>query len=134
MTENMNAWREPLEPDMFTEMWQQQKDFMLLLQEKRGQVKFPVDMETKAGQRIVKEYLHECVEESFEAFQALKYSKSHRNTEIKGFDRKHFLEECVDAQHYLWESVIFAGFMPEEFYDAYMKKGFVNFERISSGY
>lgn len=122
------------EPDMLREMWEQQRDFMLLLQEKRGQVKFPIDMETKAGQRVVKEYLHECVEECFEAIQALKNSKSHRNTEIKGFDRKHFLEECVDALHYLNESMIFADFTPEEVYDAYMKKGFINCARINSDY
>jgi hypothetical protein len=119
---------------MLNEMWQQQKDFMLLLQEKRGQVKFPVDMETKAGQRVVKQYLHECAEEIFEAIAALSDAKAHRKTVVGKLDRAHLLEEMCDAQHYLLESVIFAGFTPEEFYDAYMKKGFINCARINSDY
>ena len=120
--------------DRLIQMWNQQKDFMNLLVEKRGFPKFPVDIESKDGQKFLRGLTHECMGELFEANQELKNSKNHRITESNQFDRAAYLEELVDSLHYFFEIVIASGISPEEMFDAYISKGEKNEKRILNGY
>ena len=115
-------------------MWQQQHDFMRLLQQKRGFPEFPVDISSKDGQRFLKGITHDCMDELFEANQHLKNSKNHRATEVRDVDRPAYVEELVDALHYFFEIAISSGISLDELYDAYLKKGEINESRIKNGY
>lgn len=145
--EELNSWLQPcLEkpPEQrdkitqsclsFNEMWDQQEKFMKLLHEKRGLPEFPVDLSTKQGQRIVKEYVQDAVSELFEALFELKNVKTHRKTEIHEIDREHFLEEITDSLHYILEVAIYAGFTADELHQMYLQKGVINENRINNGY
>jgi len=120
--------------DKLHEMWMQQKDFMLLLQQYRNFPQFPVDPAGKPGQKILKGITHECMHELFEANLLLKNSKEHRATDVKDFDREGYVEELVDALHYFFEIAILSGICPDELYSAYIKKGEINVDRIKNGY
>lgn len=120
--------------DKLQQMWDQQFSFMKLLQDKRGFPSFPVDMKSKTGQKFLKSITHECMGELFEANQELKNSKGHRATEISEIDRDAYIEELVDSLHFFFEIVIASGVSLDELYDAYMKKGEINFQRIENGY
>ena len=120
--------------DKLFQMWQQQESFMKLLQEKRGFPSFPVDPTSKLGQKFLKGITHECMHELFEANQALKNSKDHRATDVKEFDKEHYVEELVDALHYFFEIAILSGISMQELHEAYLKKGQINIDRIESGY
>jgi len=120
--------------DRLLKMWEQQKDFMLLLQKKRGFPEFPVDINSKSGQKFLKSVTYECMGELFEANQELKNSKGHRATEVPEIDREAYVEELADSLHYFFEIVIASGVSLDEIYDLYMKKGEVNVKRIEGGY
>jgi hypothetical protein len=120
--------------DRFSEMWQQQRKFMDLLKEKREFPSYPVDTSTKSGQKILKSITHECMHELFEANLLLKNSKDHRIADLKEFDRESYVEELCDALHYFFEIAILSGISPDEFFDAYIKKGKINVERVEKGY
>lgn len=120
--------------DKLEEMWQQQQSFMELLQKERNFPPFPVDTDSKDGQKILKNITHECMHELFESNSILKNAKAHRATDVKGFDRDSYVEELCDALHYFFEIAILSGISTQELYDMYMKKGLINFERIKKGY
>lgn len=120
--------------DKLQEMWEQQQKFMELLQSHREFPKFPVDMKSKPGQKFLKGITHECMHELFEANLLLKNSKDHRATDVSEFNREEYVEELVDALHYFIEIAICSGVSMEELYEAYMKKGQTNINRIVSGY
>lgn len=120
--------------DRLKQMFDQQDAFMRLLQEKRKFPDYPVDITSKDGQRIIKEYSHECMHELFEAIHMLRNSKSHRATDVREFDRAKYLEELVDAMHYFLEVCILSGVTPDELHEAYIGKGETNITRIVSGY
>jgi predicted house-cleaning noncanonical NTP pyrophosphatase (MazG superfamily) len=120
--------------DNWDAMWEQQERFMRLLQAERGFPSFPVDIEAKAGQRIIKEMAYECVQELIEAIQLLKNSKSHRLTDVPEINRAHYLEEIADVFHYLIEVAILSGLSREEVLNAYLTKGEKNATRINEGY
>lgn len=120
--------------DKLQNMWSQQLDFMKLLQEKRGFPDFPVDIQTKNGQKFLKGITYECMGELFEANQELKNSKQHRATEVVDLNKDAYLEELIDSLHFFFEIVIASGISIDEMYEAYMKKGIKNIHRIESGY
>lgn len=120
--------------DSFDEMWEQQYDFMRLLQEKRGFPQFPVDISSKSGQKLLEDISFHTMKELFEAGQHLKNSKSHRITEITDVDQDAYLEELVDVLHLYFEICIAAGITPERLKKAYIAKGEVNKARIEGGY
>jgi len=120
--------------DKLTMMWEQQRNFMELLRQKRNFPAFPADLSTKDGQKLVKDMGHECMHELFEALHLLRDSKSHRQTIVGEFDRDSFLEELSDALHYFYEICILSGVSMDELFEMYMKKGEKNFTRICSGY
>lgn len=115
-------------------MWDQQESFMRLLQKYRSFPDFPVDLSSKSGQKFIKGLMHECMDELHESLQHLKNSKDHRATEVAGFDRDEFVEELCDSLHYFMEIAIASGVEIEELFDAYIKKGKINEERIIKGY
>lgn len=123
-----------MEEDRWDAMFQQQLQFMKLLQEKRNFPNFPLDLKKKENQKLLKEISHDCMHELFEAVHLLKNSKSHRLTEINDFDRMAFLEELADAAHFLIEIFILLGVSPKEAFFAFMKKGTINVARIEGGY
>lgn len=114
-------------------MWAQQEEFMRLLQEKRGFPKFPVNLSSKEGQKLLKNISYECGDELHEARQHLK-QKDHRISDVGNVDREKYVEELADSLHYLLEIVIASGISLEEFYDMYMQKGYVNTSRIEGDY
>jgi len=120
--------------DKLQSMWDQQHQFMKLLQKTRNFPEFPVDVSSKQGQKFLKGITHECMHELFEANMILKNSKDHRATDVSEFDRDSYVEELVDALHYFFEIAITSGVTMEELYTAYMKKGDVFFSRIENGY
>ena len=120
--------------DMLNQMFSQQREFMNLLKEKRNFPNFPVDLSTKQGQKFVKSISHECMHELFESVQLLSDSKDHKNSLSGDFNKEKFLEELADVTHYLIEIFILTGISPEQIYEAYMKKGEINNDRINNGY
>lgn len=120
--------------DQLKQMWQQQHEFMRLLQQKRGFPDFPTDITSKKGQQFLKDIRNHLMEELFEAGQHLKNSKSHRITELPEVDREAYKEELVDALHLYFELVIASGVSLDELFKAYMGKGETNTLRILSGY
>jgi hypothetical protein len=120
--------------DMLNQMFSQQREFMNLLKEKRNFPEFPVDLSTKQGQKFVKSISHECMHELFESVQLLSDSKDHKNSLSGDFNKEKFLEELADVTHYLIEIFILTGISPEQIYEAYMKKGEINNDRINNGY
>lgn len=120
--------------DRLIEMFVQQDAFMRLLQERRTFPDYPVDITSKDGQRVIKEYSHECMHELFEAIHMLRNSKSHRATDVREFDRAKYIEELVDAMHYFVEICLLSGVTPDELHKAYIEKGETNTSRIVNGY
>lgn len=120
--------------DRLQEMWNDQREFMELLREKRGFPDFPVSLSEKGGQKFLKGITHECMHELFEANLLLKNSKEHRATLVNDFDRESYIEEISDALHYMFEILIASGITLEEFYSKYMQKGEINKKRIAQGY
>lgn len=120
--------------DRLKEMWQQQLDFMRLLQRERGFPDFPVDISDKKGQKHLKDIQHHIMDELFEASQHLKNAKSHRATLVPEVDRESYKEELVDALHLYIELVIASGISLDELVEAYMNKGVINEQRIKGGY
>lgn len=119
--------------DRLKEMFAQQESFMRLLQETRGFPDFPVDLASKAGQKLLKNISYECADELHEARQHLK-NKDHRATLINQIDRQEYVEELVDALHYFFEIVLASGISEDELFEAYIEKGRINEERIKNGY
>lgn len=119
--------------DKLAKMMEQQEKFMRLLQEKRGFPSFPVDLTSKTGQKFLKTISYECADELHESRQHLK-NKDHRATHIKDIDREAYVEELVDALHFFFEIVIASGISVDELYDAYIKKGDINVNRINNDY
>jgi hypothetical protein len=120
--------------DKLDEMFSQQESFMRLLQKKRNFPQFPVDLETKEGQKFCKSIVYEIMGELFESVQHLKNSKDHRITNVSGLDREEFVEELSDALHYFFELAILCNVTPNELYNSYMKKGEINNHRIMNNY
>lgn len=119
--------------DRLASMFEQQRAFMKLLQERRSFPAFPLDLSLKAGQQEVKGVIHEMMDELHEAIRELKNSKSHRATEL-AWSREKFVEELSDALHYFFEVLLFAGITTDEIFDAYIAKGRKNVSRIEGSY
>jgi len=115
-------------------MFQQQAGFMKLLNEKRDFPEFPVNITDKKAQQQCRDIVHCTVEELFEALRHLKNWKKHRATDVPQVDRAEFIEEVVDAQHFLFELMLLVGVTPMEFYQAFIQKGVINEKRINEGY
>lgn len=120
--------------DKLKKFWCDQESFMFLLQEKRNFPKYPVDITSKIGQKLIKDIGHDSQHETFEAIQKLRNSKSHRATEISDFELDEFVEEIADATKYLLEMLILAGVSYEQFVEIFEMKTLKNTRRINEGY
>jgi NTP pyrophosphatase (non-canonical NTP hydrolase) len=120
--------------DKLEVMWEQQRQFMKLLVEKRGFPKFPVNITEKPSQKLLKDISHHLLEELFEANQHLKNAKSHRLTELPEVDLEAFKVELVDVLHLFIEYCIVAGISVDDLYETYMSKGELNTKRILGDY
>ena len=120
--------------DRFHEMFEQQREFVELLRDKRSHPDFPLSLSSKESQQFLKSLSHECMHELFESNMLLKNSKKHRTTEFSDFDRDSYVEELSDVLHYLIGILIYSGVTPDEMYEMYMKKGKINIDRINGGY
>jgi len=122
--------------DKLDQMFDLRKAFMEALQKQVPDVypEMPVDLTNKATQQHLRELALRGVEEVFEAVQELKNAKSHRQTEIRDFDRAAFKEEMVDSFNYFLSLLIIMGITPDELFDAYTSKDRIIHDRIKSKY
>ncbi len=122
--------------DKLEEMFRLQANFMSLLSEKNESFpkNWPLDLSQKKNQLECRDLVFNTMQELFEAILELKNSKKHRQTELPEFNREKFVEECVDAQKFFLELLIFIGVTPDEFYKMYLKKDAVNIARLQQGY
>lgn len=118
----------------FEQMFNEQLKFMNLLVRERGFTNFPVDLTTKDGQKIVKNISHECMHELFEAVHLLSDAKDHKKSMNMDFDKEKFVEELSDALHYFIGVCILCDIDAKKMFDAFMRKGTINFSRILGGY
>lgn len=123
-----------MKKDRLQQMWDQQEQFMKLLQEERGFPNFPVDITSKQGQQFLDGVSYHMIKELFEAGLHLKNTKSHRATEIKEVDKEAYKEELVDVLHLYFEICLAAGINLDELFECYIKKGNINVNRIKNGY
>lgn len=115
-------------------IFEEQRKFMHLLRKERNGTEFPVDLKTKAGLKIVKDISHECMHELFEAIHLLSDAKAHKKTMTGDFDRAKFLEELSDVLHYFVGICILCDINENDIYNAFMRKGTINFSRILGDY
>lgn len=122
--------------DKLDQMFELRKAFMVALQKQVPDVypDMPVDLTNKATQQHLRDLALRGVEEVFEAVQELKNAKSHRQTEIRDFDRAAFKEEMVDSFNYFLSLLIIMGVTPEELFEAYVNKDKIIHDRIKSKY
>ena len=122
--------------DKLDQMFELRKAFMAALQKQVPDVypEMPVDLTNKATQQHLRDLALRGVEEVFEAVQELKNAKSHRQTEIRDFDRASFKEEMVDSFNYFLSLLIIMGVTPDELFEAYTNKDRIIHDRIKSKY
>ena len=122
--------------DKLDQMFELRKAFMTALQKQVPDVypEMPVDLTNKATQQHLRDLALRGVEEVFEAVQELKNAKSHRQTEIRDFDRAAFKEEMVDSFNYFLSLLIIMGVTPDELFEAYVNKDKIIHDRIKSKY
>lgn len=107
--------------DKLEKMFTKQREFMDMLREHDVLPEFPVDLTTKFGQRLVKEYVFHVVEEICEASYTLK-NKMHTLKDERALDRQHYVEELGDAWAFMMEVMILSGVSAQELYDEYCRK------------
>ena len=117
-------------------MFELRKDFMTALQKQVPDVypEMPVDLTNKATQQHLRDLALRGVEEVFEAVQELKNAKSHRQTEIRDFDRAAFKEEMVDAFNFFFTLLILMDVSSEDLYRAFVMKDEIIHQRIKNRY
>ena len=122
--------------DKLDQMFELRKAFMTALQRQVPDVypEMPVNLTNKSTQQHLRDLALRGVEEVFEAVQELKNAKSHRQTEIRDFDRAAFKEEMVDSFNYFFSLLIIMGVTPDELFEAYVNKDRIIHDRIKSKY
>jgi hypothetical protein len=119
--------------DMLCDMFDRQTGFMNLLKDHDRLTEWPVDLTTKMGQRLIKEYIFSTIEELAEASFTLK-NRTHKLTDDRELDFDHFKEELIDAMSFLMEVWILSGLDYTQFYDEYIRKNNIVVERLNKGY
>jgi hypothetical protein len=98
-----------------------QREFMDMLVEHDRLPEYPVDLSTKNGQRLIKEYVWNAVAELAEASQTLR-NRNHVIKDVPELDFAHYLEELGDAFAFFMEICILSNISPETLYDEYLRK------------
>ena len=121
--------------DRLTNMFVKQEALMKRYAERDSEFpKWPIDVTNKKSQKFVRDQLVNAADELFEATRELKNYKQHRETNITTFDKNSFLEECIDAQKFLFEALILMGITPDEFAQMYSVKDLVCHDRLDKKY
>ncbi len=122
--------------DKLDEMFRLRESFMNAMKEAKPSIypDWPVEIDKKQNQQLLRDTALKGVEEMFEALGHLKNWKPHRNTEITEFDRDEFLEEIVDAFNYFFSILVLTGVTSDELYTTYVKKDDIIHQRLRSGY
>lgn len=110
-----------------------QAGYMRLLRDCGKLPDWPIDATSKEGQAIIQDNVFKCEHELHEACNELK-NKAHRLTDVKEFDREHFVEELADAHAFFLEVCIFAGVGPDELFEKIEWKNNVVRRRLEEGY
>lgn len=132
---NINDVDVPIEnlPDcLLTDIFKRQRELLEKYRDIEGLPELPVDIDTKEGQRILKDFKWRVVEELGEAANCLK-NKPWKQTHVLT-DREHYYEELIDAFHFFIELFLVLGLSPEEVWTLYFKKQEVNKFRQRSNY
>lgn len=119
--------------DMLRDIFRRQGEFMEVLKDHDKLPEWPLDMTSKAGQRLVRETLLNMIEELMEASFTLR-NKMHRLTDVRVLDFDHYREELGDALAYFMEICILSGIGPDDLYAEYCRKNQVVKERLAKGY
>lgn len=124
------------EKEFLKKMFEMRQNFLSHLRETREPElpHFPLQIEEKSSQRLLRSFMLKGVEEVFEALTHLKNWKTHKLTEVRTFDKEAFLEEYVDAMNFFLSGLVLLGITPEEFFKAYVKKDKIIHERLTNGY
>ena len=119
--------------DMFGDIFERQRALMEQLKNNDILPEWPIDLTTKRGQRLIKEFVFDTIEELCEASFTLK-NKAHRITDDRKVDLDHYKEELGDALAYFVEICILSGFSAKEVYEEYNRKNAIVQERLKTGY
>lgn len=120
-------------PDRLADMFKRQETFMQMLKDADKLPEWPIDIQSKFGQRMLKEINGELVGELYEAMYILK-NKAHRFTDHQDVDFGHFREELGDALAYFMELCIMSGISADEIYEEYCRKNAFVKKRAQEGY
>jgi hypothetical protein len=93
---------------------------------------FKVNIDTKEGQVVLKDFAWRITEELGEAMNCLK-NKPWKQTQIRT-DYLHYVEELMDAFHFMVSLFILSGLTCTDVYELYFKKSEVNKFRQRSKY
>ena len=118
---------------MLDKVFVRQRDFMNLLREHDKLPEFPVDLGTKPGQRLIKEFIFNTIEELAEASFVLK-NKMHRLTDDREFDFAHYKEELGDAFAFFIEICILSDITADDLYWQFVKKNTEVAKKLENGY
>lgn len=95
------------------QMFKAQKELMVLYQKIEGLPDFPIDLHTKAGQKVIRDFTHRLTEELAEAHASLLtcyiLATTNQPEECAKTLKQHNLE-IADAMHFLLELIIFTGY------------------------
>lgn len=136
----MNATNDTSIEDRLSVIFDRQDALMRRYHDKASKTKseyfpmWPIDMSSKSDQRACREAGLKAVEELFEALREFRNWKPHRDTDVPEFDRDAFVEEIVDALHYIFEMLVLVGVDSATLYDAYLAKNAKNHMRLDNGY
>lgn len=134
MSKTHEERRRPLlKVDMLDDIFLRQHAFMGMLKEHDILPEWPVDLTTKPGQRLIKEFIFNAIEELAEASFTLK-NKAHKVSDDRKVDIDHFKEELGDALAYFVEICILAGFTADEIHKEYLRKNLIVQKRLGDGY
>jgi len=92
-----------------------------------------VPIDTREGQRKVRELLWYTIEELFEAVNCLKNDREWVRTEYE-LDVWKIYDEIADALGFFVTVCRYLGLTPEKLYEIYLRKHKVNMFRLDSGY
>jgi NTP pyrophosphatase (non-canonical NTP hydrolase) len=119
--------------DKLNDIFERQAEFMKILLEADKLPEWPVNISSKQGQRIIREYVHNIISELEEAVMTLK-NKVHRVSNDTEVDVAHYREEIGDALAYFIEVCILSGMSAEDLYKEYCLKNEVVKHRFKQGY
>lgn len=115
--------------DKFDKAFTLQREFMDMLVEYDRLPEYPVDLTTKQGQRLIKEYVSNTIFELSEAAQTLR-NRNHVIKDVPELDFDHYIEELGDAFAFFMEICILSNITPDQMYNEYRRKNQIVRQRL----